>query len=147
RQMGSLSRLNPLLIAIAFIEALSNEKTPNISSFPGTLDPYAPRWEQVTKGEWSELAQIASRYSIPSHVWYRTPRVAYVRLISESALDRPFEINAEEGSAVEVITLVFRGTLGWRVFSFGSTSAEWIEFSPGTTQEPFRSYLDVEDES
>ena len=146
-QIGPLSRFNPLVIAMAFLEALKEEKDPNVSSFPGTLDPQASGWESLTQDDWAKLRQQAFYYAIPTHVWYRTPRVAYVRLISESELDKPFTPEESGEFSVDIITLVFRGSLGWRVFSFGPTPPEWIEFSPGTTQEPFRSYLDIEDEN
>lgn len=146
-QIGPFSRLNPLVIAMAFLAALKEEKDPNVSSFPGTLDPQADGWKKLTREAWAELRQQAFYYAIPTHVWYRTPRVAYVRLINESQLDEPFTPEKSGEFTVDIITLVFRGSLGWRVFSFGPTPPEWIEFSPGATHGPFRSYLDSEDEN
>lgn len=146
-QMGSISRLNPLIIVMAFIKSLQTEQDPGISCFPGTLDPQAHKLQKLSKEEWADLKRRAFDSAIPSHVWYRTPRVAYVRLISESALDKPFVPEKPSEFSVDIITLVFRGSLGWRVFSFGETPPEWIGFEPGTTHEPLRSYLDEENES
>ena len=148
-QMGGLSRLNPLIVALAFIEALQKTPDPNVDSFPGTLDPFATSWRELTDEDWAEIAQETSAYALPAHVYYRTPRVAYVRLMSEEALDSLSEQHSGEYYPNTVITLVFRGELGWRVFSYGPTSPEWIAFKSGETLQPLRSYLDetTDDES
>lgn len=145
-QMGQLSRLNPLVVALSFLNALQETDSPSADSFPGTLDQEAAKWKAMTTKDWVQLADMTAGYALPTHVYYRTPRVAYVRLLKETEQDSESAQPRQNLVPVEVITLVFRGALGWRVFSFGPTSPEWIAFKPGETLAPFRAYLDSSSE-
>lgn len=145
-QIGETSALNPLFVAMVFIASLQEEDGPNFKILRETLDPLAPGWKKMSEAEWTEFAAEMPQYAMPSHVWYRTPRVAYVRLISEAERLQT-EATGEAHYPMEILTLVFRGALGWTVFSFGPTSPEWIRFTAGETLQPIKSYLDEDPES
>lgn len=141
-QFGQLSPLNPLFTALLFLNAVRDKDLPNLELIKGTIDSQAQGWKTLSQDDYAKLGEKLKDYSVPVHAWYRTDRVAYIRLIPERDLDR--QVSSEDGAefVAKILTLVFRPKEGWKVFSLGATSAEWIDFGPGETHKSIRSFLD-----
>ncbi|BAU94329.1 hypothetical protein N24_0067 [Corynebacterium suranareeae] len=140
-QIGVSSFINPMSVTLLLL-SVAGSTSPDIGTFKKLLDPNASGWNNVSDERLRELVVSLREYSVPAHVWYRTPRVAYVRLIDPSTL--PEKMSEDDGVPikVELLTFVFRKSTGWLLFSFGYTPPEWIEFDPDETTSRFRSYLD-----
>lgn len=143
-QVGTDSLLNPLRVAIAFLEAARGQNEDDIQIARFCLDDQAAGWGNISDQEIKDIFANVANKSIATHVWYRTPRVAYVRIMNETSI--PSEVPIHDGTQIEadVLTLVFRGNRGWRIFSIGGTTPEWIQFSKNETNSPLRGYLDSE---
>lgn len=141
-QMGPASLLNPMFVAVGFMDALTKDDAGRADIDP-FLDPHASGFSRMSDAEVGELKKSFAGYGLPAHVWYRTDRVAYVRVIRDR--DVPEERPTHDGIdllLLAVLTLTFRKNLGWRIFSIGPTMPNYIYFENGETEESVRSYLD-----
>jgi len=123
-QLGDLDFYrNPMSVAHAFAAQLWSDPAEfNLEFFIGLLDEEANGW----KGEWDDarvenLRGVLSRYhNLATLAWYSTPKVAYARMFSDSALNQ----TTKAGNALVVegimITLVHHQRNGWRVFGLGA---------------------------
>ncbi|QDP94789.1 hypothetical protein FOE78_01635 [Microlunatus elymi] len=125
-QIGPLdSPFNPIAVVTAFHSALESATT--VQDLKPLLSPTATGWSALTNEELVALRDEHAAYGLAAHVWYPTPRIAYVRLIHDDDIER-----ARKGDSARalVVTLVFLVGKGWRVFSSGGavTEPDWIKF-------------------
>lgn len=120
---------NPMAVVLAFASAAGDDKMSD-RQFRKLLLEHASGWKELTNDELAEVRELLSTSNLASHVWYPTPRIAYVRLISDEALK-------EISPVVSVITLVWRNRLGWTLFGIGPYLPWNIGFEKGElTEDP-----------
>lgn len=112
---------NPFGLVLAFADKASDEEISN-SEFQALLATQAHGWKNLTEAEVSEFRDLLGRSNLPTHVWYLTPRIAYVRLIDSQSNDQ---------SSVVPLTLVWRNRIGWTLFGRGPFQPWDVRFKPG----------------
>lgn len=125
-QMGPFEGgFNPHTVATAFLASLSTAKS--VDELKPLLSPTATGWKDITPAGIDELRAELEPFGLAAHVYYPTPRIAYVRLIHDDDIEK---LRRGEPGRASVITLVFLVGVGWRVFSAGGavTEPDWIKF-------------------
>lgn len=144
-QIGIINPINPMAVAFAFYSYMVQNDEPKVESVRTLLDPTTGVWNDFDRSMLQEFRTNLSSMAMPAHVWYRTDRVAYVRLLEDSKIpeNRSRKIRQSVEGRVALITLVFRNSYGWKIFAIGggAASANWIEFETGELQSDIRSYL------
>lgn len=134
RQIGDIeSPWNPLNVALLFFHIVTGE-APTASLIQPLVAPTARAWSSIGDAELASIGGTFREFGLASHVWYPTPRVAYVRLVREDAQSTAAPAKAGfVGLPMQIMTLVFLADVGWRVFSVGpaATAPDWIEFPKG----------------
>ncbi|MGP7960678.1 hypothetical protein ACTVCO_07695 [Sanguibacter sp. A247] len=113
---------NPMGTIFSFVQ-LANEADLSDSEFRSKLVEEAGGWSKASAGELSAFRVMLREWNVASHVWYPTPRVAYVRM-----LDR---LPGQKGEMkMEVLTLVWRNGRGWILFGVGPCLPWNLRFDP-----------------
>lgn len=102
---------NPLGIVFVFTGA-ANDDSVNDEQFRGLLVTQASGWEEMSEEDLVDVRKILRTANLALHVWYPTPRIAYVRLLSDG------DASSSAPSAT-ILTLVWRNESGWRFFGVG----------------------------
>jgi hypothetical protein len=143
QQLGVPSNLNPMAVAFDFYQKLISDTPPTLQDIRPLLDEETSARDSLDQEAVNELRKAFSTCAMPVHVWYRTDRVAYVRLVQEASIPakRNIKTPTSVSTGAQLITLVFRLNKGWKIFATGAVSAEWIEFQEGELHKDVRSYL------
>lgn len=127
-QLGRESLQNPLLLAIAFLEAVRTAKQPE-----DFVAPEAEGWQRV---DWENLREEIANYQPTSMVAYPAPYIAQVKLVGDPKLHGKVAVGDSlrlDPETLMFLTLTYAPMRGWRVFSIGGTIApEEIKFPRGT---------------
>ena len=121
---GPLDNLyNPRAAVFAFADVAANEDVSDLE-FGQPLSTQAPGWAKSPLALIKEFRTMLCELNVATHVWYPTPRIAYVRMFTEQA-------GGKIPQEMDIITLVWRGGLGWTLFGVGPYLPWMIPFSPG----------------
>ncbi|MFJ6002733.1 hypothetical protein [Arthrobacter sp. NPDC092385] len=135
RQIGDLTNwLNPMGVAISFLNVLRQDGSPpTLRDLQPFLAEGAPSWKATTPDLIELLRNDLADYGLAAHTWYRTPQIAYVRLIPSEAERLRETPTGYYTAGGRYLTLVFYAGQGWFVFSVGGmvTTPEWIGFPKG----------------
>jgi hypothetical protein len=126
KQLGPINNdFNPVYVATAFMALL--DQADSTEDLKPALSPTAKGWRGLSRVEFHELRDQLHNYGMAAHVWYPTPRVAYIRLVHDEDIEKA---RAGGSARVQFITLTFLAGKGWSVFSVGPavTEPDWIEF-------------------
>lgn len=114
---------NPLAMVFAFADIASDEELGD-GEFQRVLAEQAGGWAETPPDLVSEFREMLRTSNLALHVWYPTPRIAYVRVLD----------NLPDGDApprVQVITFVWREEQGWTLFGAGPYLPWMVPFAPG----------------
>lgn len=114
---------NPLGVVFAFANAASNADLDD-AGFRQALAEEASGWAESSVEEIAAVREMLRASNIATHVWYPTPRIAYVRLLDEL----PGQAGAQRA---HVLTLVWRNGTRWTLFGVGPYLPWMIPFAPG----------------
>jgi hypothetical protein len=114
---------NPLGIVLAFA-ATAGDGEVNDQEFRGLLSSHAPGWGEMSEEDLQHVRKVLRTANLALHVWYPTPRIAYVRLVDSQGTDHSRQ-------AATVLTLVWRNRVGWRFFGVGPYLPWDIGFDEG----------------
>ncbi|MCQ9385880.1 hypothetical protein NQ038_02150 [Brevibacterium sp. 50QC2O2] len=114
---------NPLAIVFAFTTVANDESIAD-QQFHEYLVDQAVGWNETPEDELLEIRKILRTANLALHVWYPTPRIAYVRLLD----DRDTRCGARGAT---VLTLVWRNGVGWTFFGMGPYLPWSIGFEAG----------------
>lgn len=114
---------NPLGVVLAFATAAGDGDVSD-QELREVLATHAPGWSKVSERDFRQVRKVLTTANLALHVWYPTPRVAYVRLVDSQEADR-------SGQTATVLTLVWRNRVGWRFFGVGPYLPWDIGFDEG----------------
>jgi hypothetical protein len=122
-QLGDFdSYRNPMFVARAFAEFLwSDPNDFDLNVFRALLDEEAVGWT----GDWDEARvqvlrdQLAIYGNMATLAWYSSPKVAYARIFTDSALNQATDAGTGLVLQAQIITLTHHDGIGWRVFGVG----------------------------
>lgn len=140
KQLGDVVNwLNPMGTAIEFLNLIRQEDPPcEPKDIQRLIAPNASGWKSMDAAAIRALKEDLDHYSLAAHCWYRTPRIAYVRLVP--AEERPQSVRRIDSAITEprFLTMVLHAGKGWYVFSVGGqvTTPEWILFPTGSLGGP-----------
>lgn len=135
-QVGDLNDpRNPLLTAVAFLDAFSDPDNPDLALAELLMDPRAPGWRKDKADGYATVSSIlAAVGGLGAHVHYPAPRVAYVKAVPEKVARQRVEHRGEvELEGAVILTLRWLRGVGWRVFSAGAagTTVDRVWFPEG----------------
>lgn len=119
---------NPITTVLRFKHLADDEKVDD-EQFHQHLVDEASGWRKNSADDIAAFRGMLRTASMPTHVWYLTPRIAYIRLLDEL----PDNANPQPA---HVLTLVWRNGLnsedrGWMLFGQGPYQPWMIAFTPG----------------
>lgn len=114
---------NPLSVVFAFANAASDTQVDD-ERFRQVLAREASGWGESSADDIAAVRGMLRTTNVASHVWYPTPRIAYIRLLDEL----PGEAVSQRAN---VLTLVWRNGKGWTLFGVGPYLPWVIPFAPG----------------
>lgn len=114
---------NPLGVVFLYANAASDDHISN-TKFRKFLVEHAIGWKKLSDEDLQAVRKTLRSSSLALHVWYSTPRIAYVRLINDPD-DEQHNLDAT------VLTLVWRNGKGWRFFGIGPFLPWDIGFAKG----------------
>ncbi|MDO4761286.1 MAG: hypothetical protein Q4A31_05155 [Corynebacterium sp.] len=121
-QIGDLrSPLNPQSVVLYFIKKAEDPEVSN-AEFQKELVSHARGWGNLDEDGIIDLRKTLVSSNLAAQVWYPAPKIAYVRLLLESP-EEPGDY------PVEILTLVWRNSSGWNLFSIGVIHPWEIHFS------------------
>lgn len=139
-QVGDLENpFHPMAVALTFMSCLyeSEEEFPT-EQLRFFLDENANGWKNLDSEMRQSLRDGLADYGVAAHVWYPAPRVAYVRLVHDDDADIETSVAGYVQIRGQYLTLRYVPEIGWRVFSVGITSPDWIEFPEGNLSTDLR---------
>lgn len=123
-QVGPVgSPYNPLTCVLAFTSIASDTEV-NDEQFHQCLADEAGGWGKTSAEEVVSLRDTLRTANLAAHVWYPTPRIAYVRLLDEL----PDGLGPHRA---HVLTLVWRNHRGWTLFGVGPYLPWMIPYATG----------------
>ena len=146
-QVGRNDSTNPLIVAIAFLNAVwqaadaDGQERPDLNDGEPVQDPgavastvvssFAPGWAGA---DWAQVGRELHSLAPTNYVDYRAEHVAYVKLVGDQSL-QGFSVEGPDPiwiRDVSYVTLVLESPGGWRVFGVGTrVEPETILFPEG----------------
>lgn len=117
------SPYNPLGTVFHFANAASNTAVDD-AQFRKLLASEASGWDKTSEADIVAVRDLLRTANVASHVWYPTPRIAYIRLLDELPDDA-------SSQSAHILTLVWPNGKGWTFFGMGPYLPWNIGFAPG----------------
>ncbi|WP_159808975.1 hypothetical protein [Cellulomonas citrea] len=114
---------NPLGLVFAFADVASKPEVDD-EEFRQLLIVNASGWSKSSAEDIGAVRKMFQTANVASHVWYPTPRIAYVRLLDELP-------GGAAPQRADVLTLVWRNGRGWTLFGVGPSLPWAIQFALG----------------
>lgn len=114
---------NPLAVVLAIAGAVGGDEFSD-REFRELLIPHAPGWAEMSDEDLGQVRKVLMTANLALHVWYPTPRIAYVRLLDAEGGDQSRQV-------ATILTLVWRNHVGWRFFGVGPYLPWDIGFNEG----------------
>ncbi|MEU4361980.1 hypothetical protein [Promicromonospora sp. NPDC023987] len=114
---------NPFGLVLALAHVASDEDVDD-EQFHQRLANEASGWAETNANDVVAVRNMLRTANVASHVWYPTPRIAYVRLLDELP-------GGAGPQRAQVLTLVWRNEKGWTLFGLGPYLPWMIPFPPG----------------
>lgn len=94
------------------------------TQFHQILAEHAEGWKVTSTEDIVAVRDMLRTASVAAHVWYPTPRIAYVRMLDETP-------DQKGQQYAQILTLVWHNATGWKLFGVGQYLPWMIPFASG----------------